>query len=65
MLRSSWILNEHNLSCKIVKKLQNYRFIEGKVEQLLFEVCMIKNRHTGILLFSSDLMHKNTDKRYI
>ena len=47
------------------EKMQNYRFIEGKVEQLLFEVCMIKNRHTGILLFSSDLMYKNTDKKYI
>ena len=23
---------------------------------------MIKNRHTGIVLFSSDLMYKNTDK---
>ena len=35
------------------EKMQNYRFIEGKVEQLLFEVCMIKkqaHRHPTIFL---------------
>ena len=28
------------------EKLQNYRFEEGKEKYILFEVCMIKNRHT-------------------
>ena len=37
----------------------------GKEKQILFEVCMIKNTHTGIALFSSDFMYKNTDKKYI
>ena len=36
------LLNERNLKCKTVKKLQNYR--------------------AGIVLFSSDLMHKTNDK---
>ena len=52
---------------KLLKK--NCRIIglnrQGKEKQILFEVCMIKNRHTGIALFSSDRMYKNTDKRYI
>ena len=54
MLRSSWILNKRNLSYKIVK---NCRIIglnrQGKITG------------TGIELFSSELMYKNTDKRYI
>ena len=34
---------------------------------VLFEVCMKKkkNGHTGIALFSSDLMYKNTDKKCV
>ena len=31
----------------------------------MFEVCMIKNRHTGILPFSSDLIIKTLIERYI
>ena len=34
-------------------------------KQILFEVCMIKNRLIGIALFPSDRIYKNTDKRYI
>ena len=40
------------------EKLQNYGFKYGKEKQILFEVFMIKNRHTGIALFSSDFMYK-------
>ena len=47
------------------ERLQNYRFKKGEEKHILFEMCMIKNRHTGIVLFSSDHMYKNTDKRYI
>ena len=47
------------------EKLQNYRFKKGEEKHIVFEVCMIKNRQTGIVLFSSDHMYKNTDKRYI
>ena len=39
------------------EKLQNYRFKWGKEKQILFDVCMIKNRHTGIALFSSYRIH--------
>ena len=65
MLRSSWILNERNLSYKLVKNctIIGLKTRRGKTNSVrgLYD----KKQHTGIALFSSDLMNKNTDKRYI
>ena len=65
VLQSSCIWNERNLSCKIVKKLQNYRFKKGKERTNSVGGLYIKkskqtkqNSHTGIVLSSSDLMYK-------
>ena len=48
-LRSSWILNECNLSCKIVKYSKN--------NCILSEACMVKQRLI-VYCFSSDVMYK-------
>ena len=46
VLRSSWILNECNLYCKIVKYC------------ILSEVCMIKTAPHNTAIFTSDVMYK-------
>ena len=59
MLRSSWILNECKFSCKIVKKLKNYRFKQDKKEQILSEVCMIKKEPYSTVYLRRD------EKKYV
>ena len=42
MLRSYWILNECNLSCKIVKNCRIIGFDRAKKNKILSKVCEIK-----------------------
>ena len=64
MLRSSCILNERNLSCKIVKNCIIIGLNRARKNKFCSRsVC--KNRHTGIALFFSDLMYKNIDIKYV
>ena len=60
VLWSSWILNERNLSCKIVK---NCRIIglNREREQILSEVCMMKKGFI-VLLTCWDVMRKSMFK---
>ena len=51
MLRSSWILNECNLSCKIVKNCRIIGLNRAKKNKMLSKVCMIKKRpHSTVYL---------------
>ena len=62
MLRSPWILNECNLSCKIVKNCRTIGLNRAKKEQILSEVCMIEKQRL-IVLFTSDVVRKSIFKR--
>ena len=56
-LRSSWIFNESNLSCKIVKNCRIISLNRAKKNQILSEVCIIKKERL-IVLFNSAVMKK-------
>ena len=60
---TSWILNECNLSYKIVKNFRIIGFIRAKKEQVLYEVCMIKKGL--IVLFTGDVLRKSMFKMLV
>ena len=63
MLWSSWILNECNLSCKIVKNCRIIGFDRAKKNQILSKVCEIKR--ASLVLFTWDVMRKSMFKRLV
>ena len=64
VLWSSWILNECNLSCKIVKNCRIIGFDREKKNQILFKVCEIK-KGLILVLFTWDVMRKSMFTRLV
>ena len=60
MLRSTKMLNESNLSCKILKNCRLVGLNRAKEEQILSEVCMIKKTapHSTVYL-------RRDEKKYV
>ena len=63
MLWSSWVLNECNLSFKIVKNCRIIGFDRAKKNQILSKVCEIKR--ASLVLFTWDVMRKSMFKRLV
>ena len=64
MLCSSWILNECDLSCKIVKNCRIIGFDRAKKNQILSKVCKIK-KGLILVLFTRDVTKKSMFKRLV